>query len=486
MADAPPRPTPGKFRAEYDAYLKDHLGRLDIRATTVTPSGQTIDWIPLHSQGEICAPPPLPKPHKPDPRRPAKPTKTELQLEGVERGPEGTVPLVRPDFRAADFSVPVAEFWVKRPVPLPAKEGDGGDVPRLVRAGTEGKDLDLPEPEDGAARSLLHHHHHQHPDPARPKPDPKIPLDAQAPTPHWYANVDQSVNAAYGTSCILSVNTPSVDHPADFALLELSLMRVSGASRPARAAPSNSNSQTVEAGWHVCPLAYGGDKGTHLFSYFTTTGYSPVTQNEVGGYNATCSGWVQVAGDVTPGIGLANVSVEGGAQIELAMAWQLHNGNFWLFVKDHWIGYYPARLFVTNPLLPAPPNDDPSGTLADHGDCVSFFGEVADSVDLTAASSPTTTDMGSGQFADMRWARSAYIHNMEYQATPSTDGGQGPPGGNPGTSGAGGGQMTAFGGGVNDFHYDPSRYSVESHVGSGGNWGSYVWLGGPGFLENVA
>jgi Neprosin len=67
--------------------------------------------------------------------------------------------------------------------------------------------------------------------------------------------------------------------------------------------------------------------------------------------------------------------------------------------------------------------------------------------------------MGSGRWPSERWPRSAYMRNLRIQSDR-------------------GGAMTDFDGGPTVS--DPNRYDLESHMRSGSNWGSYMWLGGPG------
>lgn len=66
--------------------------------------------------------------------------------------------------------------------------------------------------------------------------------------------------------------------------------------------------------------------------------------------------------------------------------------------------------------------------------------------------------MGSGEFAATGFGHSAYIHNMQY------------------TDPSGNAQFYTAGFGDSD----SSRYSHVNVANSGGDWGSYVYLGGPG------
>lgn len=69
--------------------------------------------------------------------------------------------------------------------------------------------------------------------------------------------------------------------------------------------------------------------------------------------------------------------------------------------------------------------------------------------------------MGSGYFPDRGWTWSAYMHNLLVQTDPY-------------------GSMTNYDGTSNLFASDPDMYDIEAHFNSGSNWGSYIYLGGPG------
>jgi hypothetical protein len=84
---------------EIHQYLSDRHARRQVIARTTTRSGLELDWIPIESQldGQRLARPP-------DDDRPlelyqgeqrAELVRFELEHEGAERGPAGTVPLVR-------------------------------------------------------------------------------------------------------------------------------------------------------------------------------------------------------------------------------------------------------------------------------------------------------------------------------------------------------------------------------------------------------
>jgi Neprosin len=85
-------------------YYVQRRKRLEVVKTTQTPSGQVIDWIPIESQGPIATPPPHPpkvESRCDAVRSTAIEARFELEMPGVERGPEGTVPIARPRMHLA-------------------------------------------------------------------------------------------------------------------------------------------------------------------------------------------------------------------------------------------------------------------------------------------------------------------------------------------------------------------------------------------------
>ncbi|KAH0548202.1 hypothetical protein GP486_008081, partial [Trichoglossum hirsutum] len=409
------------YKQEYIDFLEARQRQLKIVKTTTSPCGQVLDWIRIESQGETRTPPPSPKRHQPDRERPEKLAVTELQLPGAERGPQGTVPLLRPSFKNADFKIPLKDFIVKRGPPL----------------------LDSAHKKSGL-----------------------IPLDATIPPlPHWYVSSLETVDN-YGCQGQFSCFAPSVDKTADFSLIQLGAICRDGAWRSDR--PDGiDNRQTLEAGLQRYPSLYG-DNNVHVFTYFTTVGYNPVEADNVGGYNRRHQGWHQYDKEVFPGCAFTPTSVNGGDQYKIWLVYQLWRGDWWFWCQDRWLGYYPGSLFVSNPSLSA--TAGASATAADHCDIVGFWGEVYDSADTPLAAEPTTTDMGSGEFAQKRWRHSAYIHNALYQASPSKE-----PDGVDNSD-------KDYNGESNVYVSDPARYSLEDHPTGGGNWGSYMWLGGPGYV----
>ena len=114
---------------------------------------------------------------------------------------------------------------------------------------------------------------------------------------------------------------------------------------------TGANKQTVEGGWQLAELKYD-NTNPNLFIYSTNANY-----NESSGcYNLDCAAFVQINNDWVLGGELGPVSTAEGTQYIFRMQWQLHNGNWWLFLKGkgsaepgvanyHAIGYYPEEWF---------------------------------------------------------------------------------------------------------------------------------------------
>jgi len=192
-------------------YVEDALRKradLNIVKTTVTEAN-TIDWIPIQSQGEIASPPP-PRSIKRDATSNATIPLAELELPGAELGPPGTVPVPRVNL---DYLTQATAL-------------KGG----------------LPDRESS-----------QH--------DKR-----QYSGNHWYVSSNQNVNNFGGTATFSMFNA-YVQNSGDFSLLQTAVIK---SNVPIPNNPSATGSQTVEAGWINYPAQVSQP---HLFTYFTTDGY---------------------------------------------------------------------------------------------------------------------------------------------------------------------------------------------------------------------
>ncbi len=266
---------------------------LRIAKTTITPQGQTLDWIPLESQcnGAIATPPSVPASAMlaTDGGKPVLPVSFNIG----EQGPPGHVPILRPTLRTLLRSTNLAEALSKR----------GGLRVNLKRRNKQ---------------------------PADPNP-----------AGYFHATSSQSL-ASLGCEARLNVWDPRVGIPStagdDHSISQTWLQNY---AKP--------QVQSIEAGWTV-DLTLNGDLEPHLFVYYTANGYGPSGDN-LGGYNRMYAGWVQVHASLFPGFILADDSLTGGNQYELGIKFALVGGNWWFGINTRasepwsWLGYYPGMLF---------------------------------------------------------------------------------------------------------------------------------------------
>lgn len=334
-------------------WLKTRQDSLNIIKTTTTPSGQTIDWIPIESQhpsGQIATPPPaelaILRPTLPVGRI-AKASTFELDDPSIERGPAGTVPILRPDIVRLSRFANVKDLYLK----------SGGLLVNRVR------------PNHG---------------PADPNPN------------GYFHGTDNQNGTFYGWDGNLNMWDPAINIPAggngtDHSILQVWLQNY-----------STGVTQSLEGGWTV-DQSLNGDTQPHVFTYYTTNGYKQDGDNE-GGYNTLHKGWVQYSPSVFPGIRINGTSTFDGEQFEISMKFQLYKEpnsndvNWWVAVQGIWMGYYPATLYKTG--------------LASEVQWCGSGGEVYSSL---GDPEQTSDQMGSGYQASGGWARSCYLRDLRVQ-----------------------------------------------------------------------
>lgn len=256
---------------------------------------------------------------------------------------------------------------------------------------------------------------------------------------HWYASSNENA-LNHGAGGKFSLFDTYMENDKDFSLIQVAVARDNTPQ-----ADGSQKKQTVEAGWMKWPSIIGG--GPFLFTYFTTNGYASMGDN-VGGYNQQYQGWVQYDNQIYPGIHIAPLSVRGGAQNDLQVNYILFGGNWWLWVMGRYVGYYPASLFSSG-------GRDPAQTLESQASTALFYGEVLNSQD-----SMTRTDMGSGEFPEAGKGKAAYIRNIFYYDANLN--------------------MVNYDAHGQFIVSDSSRYRLQDHWNSGTDWGSYMFVGGPG------
>jgi Neprosin len=381
-----PGEAPPPTHEEIVRHFERRRSALEVVKTTRTPSGQLLDWIPRESQapqGAIASPPPLTEAPEPGPGRGLEFARFELDDLRVERGPQGTVPVVRKDFSRIHATDSLARYLGKR----------GG----------------------------------LYADPEHRPADP-------TPFGYFHARSTETVHC-YGSEGWLNVWAPWVETSDDHSIMQTGLQN-----------RDNGTLQSLEAGWGVSHQQYG-DWQPHLFTYYTTNGYSG-DGDDAGGYNTDVAGWVQYDRSVFPGALISGASAEDATQLGISIKYQLWQGNWWFQTQGIWLGYYPATLFSSvDPAHPA---------LGDRANWLGFWGEV-----YSADADPTRTvsEMGSGRFAEEGWTRACFQSNLRVQTAPD--------GSMQDHSGSTSGEKSAF-------------YDIDAHMSSGSSWGSYFYAGGPG------
>src|SRR5437016_5259758 len=300
-------------RARIREFFQARLQRMKIIATTVTPSGQTLDWIRPESQtpdGKLAQPPAA------FPDSAATPPNTDLAQTEVElyphtRGPAGTVPIVRFD---------VEKYLASVKVP-PA---DPKDVIRGMY-------------------------------PPRPAPNGNYYVGWKLEETNW------------GSGGMINIwDTPGPVSPeASIAQLNVSGGTYGTATMPATL-------QTIEAG-KIEKEPITGDALPHFFVYYTTNAYSNAGDWE-GGYNTYVSGFIQYLFSRAPNMVITS-SVQGGRQVDLGVTIHYDQGNWWVGFNSQWVGYYPyCKGGMLPPCRDYPDPDNPNGPLLPGGPLFSSSG----------------------------------------------------------------------------------------------------------------
>uniref|UniRef100_A0A7N2LD75 Neprosin PEP catalytic domain-containing protein n=1 Tax=Quercus lobata TaxID=97700 RepID=A0A7N2LD75_QUELO len=150
---------------------------------------------------------------------------------------------------------------------------------------------------------------------------------------------------------------------------------------------------TIEAGMMVYHDLFG-DFETHLFTFWTSDGYA-----STGCYNLECPGFVQVDTRIAMGAAVNPYSVYDGEQHSMNFfIWKddAGGGDWWLYLSHRYLlGYWPSSLF---------------SILAISANSVTWGGEVANE---QRGGEHTTTQMGSGHFAEEGPGRASFFQNLK-------------------------------------------------------------------------
>jgi len=193
-----------------------------------------------------------------------------------------------------------------------------------------------------------------------------------------FANGDQY----YGAKASVNVWAPSVVDQYEFSLSQIWV--ISGSF--------GHDLNTIEAGWQVSPELYG-DNNPRFFTYWTTDAYQAT-----GCYNLLCSGFVQTNNRVAIGAAISPRSSYRGRQFDIGlMVWKdPKHGHWWLqFGSGQLVGYWPAFLF---------------SHLRSHASMIQFGGEIVNS---RSSGFHTSTQMGSGHFAEEGFGKASYFRNLQ-------------------------------------------------------------------------
>ncbi|XP_044477006.1 uncharacterized protein LOC123204423 [Mangifera indica] len=219
----------------------------------------------------------------------------------------------------------------------------------------------------------------------------KIGLDRRADAPdvvsgngheHAIAYTGTS-KEVYGSRATINVWDPSIQVVNEFSLSQIWIL--SGSFE-------GSDLNSIEAGWQVSPELYG-DSRPRLFTYWTSDSYQAT-----GCYNLLCAGFIQTNSRIAIGAAISPVSSYANNQYDITiLIWKDPKiGNWWMGFGDNTlVGYWPAELFTH---------------LADHATMVEWGGEVVNS---RANGEHTSTQMGSGQFAEDGFGKASYFRNLE-------------------------------------------------------------------------
>lgn len=198
---------------------------------------------------------------------------------------------------------------------------------------------------------------------------------------HEHAVAFASGDQYYGAKASINVWAPRVIDQYEFSLSQVWV--ISGSF--------GNDLNTIEAGWQVSPELYG-DNYPRFFTYWTTDAYQTT-----GCYNLLCSGFVQTNNKIAIGAAISPRSSYNNKQFDIGiMIWKdPKHGHWWLeFGSGLLIGYWPSYLF---------------SHLRDHANMIQFGGEIVNS----RSGFHTSTQMGSGHFAEEGFGKASYFRNMQ-------------------------------------------------------------------------
>ncbi|CAK9137727.1 unnamed protein product [Ilex paraguariensis] len=243
---------------------------------------------------------------------------------------------------------------------------------------------------------------------------------------HAIAYTDTS-QEMYGAKATINVWNPSIELVNEFSISQIWIL--SGSF-------DGSDLNSIEAGWQVSPELYG-DSRPRLFTYWTSDSYQAT-----GCYNLLCAGFVQTNSRIAIGAAISPVSVFNNNQYDITvLIWKDPKlGNWWMGFGDNTlVGYWPAELFTH---------------LADRATMVEWGGEVVNS---RANGEHTSTQMGSGHFAQDGFRKASYFRNLEIVDSDNS-------------------LISTHD--ISTLAENTNCYNIQSSYNN--EWGTYFYYGGPG------
>ncbi|XP_044949932.1 uncharacterized protein LOC123399598 [Hordeum vulgare subsp. vulgare] len=245
---------------------------------------------------------------------------------------------------------------------------------------------------------------------------------------HQHAVASAQYDKIYGTKSSFNLWKPWIARGNDFSLTQF---WITGGSY-------NGNSlNTIEAGWQVYPYLYS-DSNTRLFIYWTRDAYQTT-----GCYNLLCSGFIQTSNQITIGGTISPMSTYDGTQYDIdILVWKDRaGGNWWMQVGGNYVGYWPSSIF---------------NYLEDSASTIMWGGEV-----FSPDAGQTSTHMGSGHFPNEGFGKASHIKNI--QVVDSSN-------------------CLISPSNVGLITEQNKCYNVQSD--NYGDWGTYIYYGGPGNNHN--
>jgi hypothetical protein len=407
---------PTTVAEEIIEYFEARRKSLHIVKSTQAPSGQLLDWVPIetwHPGGRIPRPPRLPQSRQAATPSFAQPARFELEDPSVERGPPGTIPMVRHDFSKLRTRKSLQEFLGKPRV----RRRPGRRVSAWSDPNAGGQTWD-------SGTVYFHAITETRIDVSEFPPPDKLLYGCASNLNVWAPTLRSTDDHSISQVWLTTTDTPFVTDAADLNYVP--------------------PIQTVEVGWTVDPARTGTNLPC-LFVFFTTCGYAQSGPG-LGGYDqyiVGAGGFQPTSTMIAPGMNIAPacISTPGGPQffMPVQVVWGPDEADntfkWWVFIKGEAIGFYPAGMFTYNytprgdtnvavggQAVPATsPSLDQGASIIQFGGEVetNIFREALDSNAPLIAPPRTTTQMGSGQYAENGIGFACFQSNMLVDRTGS-------------------------------------------------------------------